>query len=271
MLEYVSEYHVVISSNSIHENELNLAINRPNGSGDYLFVLFESDVDILINGIYERHSPGACVFFAPGQPQCYTAIGCLANDYIHFTAKNDLIHLFNLRTSHVYYPANTKVFSDIIKDITVENLVKPPMWSTYIDSLITRLLIEFGRGDPLSRDYLLFKIEPQVYNVISDIRLQMLNHPNMQWDIEMLCKNSFMSRSQFFKLYKELYKSTPTNELINARINLAKTLLTDSTLSITSISQLSGYSNVYHFIRQFKKIVGITPSVYKNNFYNQLK
>lgn len=43
----------------------------------------------------------------------------------------------------------------------------------------------------------------------------------------------------------------------------AKTLLADATISITTISEHLGYSNIAHFSRAFKKALGVTPSQYR--------
>jgi YesN/AraC family two-component response regulator len=55
------------------------------------------------------------------------------------------------------------------------------------------------------------------------------------------------------------------NDVICARIDAAKVLLVSSPdTSVTELAEKLGYKNPYHFIRQFKKITGITPGAYRN-------
>ncbi|MEI0735875.1 AraC family transcriptional regulator [Paenibacillus sp. JTLBN-2024] len=51
--------------------------------------------------------------------------------------------------------------------------------------------------------------------------------------------------------------------MINGRLEHAKYLLDNSSLPIAAIAKMCGYENDTHFMRQFKKFVGETPSGYK--------
>jgi AraC family transcriptional regulator of arabinose operon len=53
-------------------------------------------------------------------------------------------------------------------------------------------------------------------------------------------------------------------DIINSRLEYAKYLLVNSSLSIAAISKMCGYENDTHFMRQFKKFVGLTPSQFKS-------
>ena len=49
------------------------------------------------------------------------------------------------------------------------------------------------------------------------------------------------------------------------RIARARELLADSTLRIHEIAEETGFSDVAHFSRSFKKITGCTPGEYRNH------
>lgn len=55
------------------------------------------------------------------------------------------------------------------------------------------------------------------------------------------------------------------------RINLAKQLLSESDDSITNIASRVGYFDSAHFLKTFKKIVGISPKEYRKNNGNKTK
>lgn len=53
--------------------------------------------------------------------------------------------------------------------------------------------------------------------------------------------------------------------LTSQRVQRAKELLVDDRLSVEQIAQMVGYRDYFYFIRIFKKVTGVTPSVYRRN------
>lgn len=72
-----------------------------------------------------------------------------------------------------------------------------------------------------------------------------------------------MSPFYFQHLYKELYHISCMQEVILARIERAKFYLTTTDMSVKAVSDFCGYENDLHFIRQFKKKEGLTPTQYR--------
>jgi AraC-like DNA-binding protein len=73
-----------------------------------------------------------------------------------------------------------------------------------------------------------------------------------------------LSPSRFHAVYKAMFDISPMADVINAKIDRAKTLLImDEKIGILEISERLGYSNQYHFIRQFKAATGMTPGQYR--------
>ncbi|PWW02560.1 two-component system response regulator YesN [Paenibacillus cellulosilyticus] len=64
-------------------------------------------------------------------------------------------------------------------------------------------------------------------------------------------------------LIKRETGSTYTDYIADKRLNLARSLLSDSSLSIQEIVQRIGYKDYFHFNKLFKKHYGITPSKYR--------
>ena len=67
------------------------------------------------------------------------------------------------------------------------------------------------------------------------------------------------------KLFITHLNTTPKQYILDLRIQKAKSLLTDTPLTVTAISENCGFSSIYHFSREFKKKNGITPSQYAEN------
>ncbi len=64
----------------------------------------------------------------------------------------------------------------------------------------------------------------------------------------------------FRETFKKLYGSTPTQYLINLRLNEAAKLLSQGILSVTEVAETVGFTDVYYFSRLFKKKFSVSPS-----------
>jgi len=101
----------------------------------------------------------------------------------------------------------------------------------------------------------------ELHNLRSDI----YRHPQMDWSIDNMCQQVCLSRSYFQSLYKKFFSVSCNEDVINARIALAKTLLASSILNINEIAERCGYANTEHFMRQFKKKTGTSPKKFRNS------
>ena len=78
-----------------------------------------------------------------------------------------------------------------------------------------------------------------------------------------MAKKAGFSQSRFYAVYKALFGVSPVNDLINVRLNKGKSYLTMTKKSVEEISELLGYDNTTHFIRQFKDRVGVSPTKFR--------
>lgn len=75
---------------------------------------------------------------------------------------------------------------------------------------------------------------------------------------------SSISVTHFRRIFKKVYGIPPINHINNLRINKAKSLLTNTNLSIQEIAVKCGYHEYSYFARIFKKITGKTPREYRS-------
>ncbi len=81
-----------------------------------------------------------------------------------------------------------------------------------------------------------------------------------------LAKISSISTVYFRKIFTKLYGLAPIHYLEIRKIEKAKELLEYDDLSITEIAIASGFKDIYHFCRAFKKITGFSPNKYRKEF-----
>ncbi|MEG0216116.1 MAG: helix-turn-helix transcriptional regulator, partial [Hungatella sp.] len=84
--------------------------------------------------------------------------------------------------------------------------------------------------------------------------------------LDCLCQQFGVSKFHLCREFKRYIGRSVTHYLIENRLNFAKELLRNSTLSISCISEQCGINHVSHFINLFKRKEGITPAVYRKEW-----
>ena len=81
-------------------------ISRPEGSKDYLFLLFTTSVNLIIDGNAITTEPFALILFEPDYPQYYSnQRDGFINDWFHFTSDDfiDLLSTLELPLNRPFY------------------------------------------------------------------------------------------------------------------------------------------------------------------------
>jgi AraC-like DNA-binding protein len=78
-------------------------------------------------------------------------------------------------------------------------------------------------------------------------------------------KEANISMSYGLEVFKKIYNISPKEYLDQLKFKEAKRLLKNPDISVESISEQIGYTNVTHFSRQFKKWSGVSPKRYRQN------
>lgn len=81
--------------------------------------------------------------------------------------------------------------------------------------------------------------------------------------IDNIAKLTYVSKSNFFKMFKDELGTSPNDFILQERINRAKELLA-SQISIKETAYQTGFSDTNYFTRVFKQWVGVTPKSYQN-------
>lgn len=86
--------------------------------------------------------------------------------------------------------------------------------------------------------------------------------------IESIAKLAYVSKSNFFKMFRDELGISPNDFILQERINKAKELLAGQN-SIKETAFQTGFSDTNYFTRVFKQLVGITPKNYQINLFIQ--
>lgn len=90
------------------------------------------------------------------------------------------------------------------------------------------------------------------------------NNLHQKLSIDSIAKLAYVSKSNFFKMFKDELGTSPNEFILQERINRAKELLVSQN-SIKETAYQTGFSDTNYFTRVFKQLVGITPKNFQNN------
>src|SRR5918994_970222 len=82
-------------------------------------------------------------------------------------------------------------------------------------------------------------------------------------DVEALARDAYMSAGHFSRAFKRAYGESPYAYLMTRRIERAMALLRRGDLSVTEICFEVGCSSLGTFSTRFADLVGVPPSVYR--------
>ena len=90
--------------------------------------------------------------------------------------------------------------------------------------------------------------------------IMLVNLGDEGFDIHRLSNEMAMSRTQLYRKFRSLTNMTITEYLRSLRLHRAKELLHDSLLTVAETAYRTGFKNVSHFSRVFKREFGENPS-----------
>lgn len=233
---------------------------RPSGTDDYLFLHFKTPVIFTLFDVEYNISPGTCIIMSPNTPHSFKADSCdLVHDWIHFMpTETDNFSLFGIDINTFFKPENTDFITASVKNCELELINKDDFYEELISAELCRLFIKLKRR-PFPN------VSGQHADRFKTLRADMYRNPHKYASTEDMASSVNLSRSRFSVLYKEIFGISPQSDHINAKVSKASYLLSVGTLSLAKISETCGYSNIYHFIRQFRTVTGTTPGEYRKN------
>lgn len=253
------DYHVIRTKHSGYEPGT-FRLNRPVGTDDYLLLHFQTPVFFTLDNVEQSIPAGSCILLSPGTPHAfYPNRDGLVHDWVHFMP-SERSAFFNLQfpLNTFFMPAHTGLITTTLKRCEQELIYKNEQYEYMISSLLSTLLIHLKRqlSEPLPCPHAA---------ALKALRLEIYSHPEHYKTTAAMADAVHLSRSRFAVIYKELFGIAPNQDQIAARISKASYLLSLGTLTLAEISDICGYQNIYHFIRQFRSVTGTTPGKYRKS------
>lgn len=109
------------------------------------------------------------------------------------------------------------------------------------------------------------RVYAPLYQQLRHARLLLERHYDTPITVEDVGREVALSPYYLIRAFQRVYKQTPHQYLVGQRIAKAKELLRHSNLSITEICVAVGYESLGSFSALFRKVVGVSPSVYRSH------
>jgi DNA-binding response OmpR family regulator/anti-sigma regulatory factor (Ser/Thr protein kinase) len=90
--------------------------------------------------------------------------------------------------------------------------------------------------------------------------IMLANLGDESFDIHRFCSEMMMSRTQLYRKFRSLTNMTITEYLRSLRLHQARELLNEKGITVVEAAYKTGFKNLSHFSRVFKKEFGVNPS-----------
>jgi AraC-like DNA-binding protein len=227
---------------------------------------------------YFEYLPGESVLVAPGETMLIDfpeadedPSQCVSLSFNPDFVENALDYL-NLKSPKVdesnnwsiskdeYYLFNTpslaSATNNIMRIAMDDNSHKDVMADFALKELLIRLMQTQGRNLVEKN---LVKTKSRIGFVADYIKKNL----HQKLSIDAIAKMAYVSKSNFFKMFKEELGISPNEFILQERISLAKELL-QSKESIKEVAFQTGFTDTNYFTRVFKQHEGTTPKSFQN-------
>lgn len=142
--------------------------------------------------------------------------------------------------TYLLKPINLEELSDILKRLELDFLSTHEMFTS------TQMLSSYRADD-----------------IASLVKKYIESNYQKPINLNTIADHFSFSPSYLTKIFLKHTNITPSKYILNYRINIAKQLLGDFTLSIKIIANMVGYVDPFHFSKSFKQVTGISPASYR--------
>lgn len=239
------------------------------GLPSYLFFLVLSGSGFLT---YEQTtyplSAGDCVFIDCQKPYTHTTSDQLWQlKWCHFYGPT-MESIYNQYTEHggqpFFHPSNLDMFDSILTSLyqvaESSDYIRDMKINECLTTLLTLLMQESWRPD-------IQRSNTRRQNILP-IRTYLNTHYHEKITLDNLSELFYLNKFYMMRLFKEQFGLSINHYLQQIRITKAKQLLRFSDKNVELIGLECGLGSHSYFTRIFKKVEGIPPSAYREQWQN---
>jgi AraC-like DNA-binding protein len=228
---------------------------------------------------YFDYFPGESVLVAPGETMVIdfpeadeTPSQCISlslnpefieeslNHLNYHSPKTDETSQWNIELDEYFLFNNPSLASathNIMRIAMDDNSQKDIMADFALKELLIRLMQTQARN-------MVEKNRPKHKSRISFVADYIRKNLHEKLSVDSIAKLAYVSKSNFFKMFKDELGTSPNEFILQERISRAKELLAGNN-SIKETAYQTGFSDTNYFTRVFKQWVGVTPKNYQKS------
>jgi AraC family transcriptional regulator of arabinose operon len=241
---------------------------RPNGAPEHILIFCtEGQGWFEIDGVHEVMEPGDVLLIPRGVSHIYGA-GALrpwSIHWIHFVGVIGDYYAYQRQNDTYKFRVDTndasvlEMLFDMCRNAFVANFVLHRIIyaSQALHHLLAHLMFNNRAFSPLLRS--------SHFRSIDDTLTYLHKNVHAKLTLDQMADYAGLSRSHFVRLFKEQTQYSPMNYFIRLKMQHACMLLSLSDKSVKEISYDVGYENPYYFSRLFKRVIGVSPSDYRDH------
>ena len=163
---------------------------------------------------------------------------------------------------HDFQQKTASFFEQILQLIWDEK----PNAAREIENIILKLiqLIQLRVNENLPEDTL-DKISSRRHTLIEDAVGFIKENLYRKLNVTEVAGHCCVSACHLTHVFKDVMGFPPIQYIQQQRMEQAKRLLGDESLCVFEVAHQMGYNDPYYFSRQFKKIIGFSPQIYRNH------
>ncbi|MGN0165536.1 MAG: AraC family transcriptional regulator [Lachnospiraceae bacterium] len=243
-------------------------ISKRENLNSFLFFIVISGEGILqYNGTRYNLSAGDCIFI-DCRKQYYhksSTDRLWQLKWVHFNGPNvsDIYNKYTERGGRpCFHPENLNKFSEILENIyelaNSADYIRDMRINEKLTSLLTLSMEESWNPDN--------RYSNTKRKDLQEIKSYIDNNYTDKITLEELSEKFFISKFYLTRLFKDQFGTSINNYLLQTRITHAKKLLRFTDKSIEEVGMECGIEPLYYFSRIFKKVEGVSPSVYRKRW-----
>ena len=236
------------------------AVEHPEGSGDNLLVIFKTPARVMVNGEFFVTDAETAIVYGKTSPQYYGTIGDeFVNHWIHFDCEEseEFFERVRLPFNTIVSVKDISAVESLLLQLNLEQVSDGSNKNECIDLFLRLIFAKLG-VTPEQKTHSSIH-----YDELRALRAEIYRNPAKCCSIAQFAESVSLSPSHFQTLYKAEFGVSCYEDVLKARLDMAKYYLKNTLLPINRISELCGYENDVHFIRQFKSRLGMTAGEYR--------
>lgn len=159
--------------------------------------------------------------------------------------------------------ADRRSIENTFEKIRAERRDRPEGWQASLRARMTLLLLKYARlyaAQESGRS-----VPGGGYSYVLQILEYVENHYTEEIRMEQLSALVGLNTDYMSRRFKEQLGMSPTEYIRKFRVARAMELLCTTTLRVTEIAEMSGFSDVCQFSRVFRQVAGVTPLEFRRS------